>query len=190
MSGILNEAVFEKFPKLSSARLIFRDFKERDLPMFFKLRTDPMVLKYMDALPLKKIEDAAEMIEHNRESFKEKKGIIWALEEKASDYFIGYFLLFNINHPHARAEIGYALNPEYWGKGFMKEAINTVLQFAFKSMNIHRIEANINPENLRSEELLKQNGFIKEAHFKEHYRFNGKFVDSVIYSKLDDGTVV
>jgi ribosomal-protein-alanine N-acetyltransferase len=47
---------------------------------------------------------------------------------------------------------------------------------------LHSIEANINPDNLASANLLEKNGFKKEAHFRENFYYNGKFLDSLIYS--------
>jgi ribosomal-protein-alanine N-acetyltransferase len=52
-------------------------------------------------------------------------------------------------------------------------------------MNLHSIEANINPENIASRKLLEKTGFVREAYFKENYFFNGKFIDSEIYSLLN-----
>ena len=66
----------------------------------------------------------------------------------------------------------------------MSEAIEKVIQFGFNNMKLHSIEANINPDNLASAQLLKKFKFVKEAYFKENYFFNGKFLDSEIYSLL------
>lgn len=66
----------------------------------------------------------------------------------------------------------------------MKEALKPVLQYAFTKMNLHSIEANINPDNIASAALLESCGFIKEAYHKENYYYDGVFYDSVIYSKL------
>ena len=77
------------------------------------------------------------------------------------------------------------LDPAFWGKGFMKEALIAVLDFGFRKLGLHSFQANINPENERSGKLLKQLGFVKEAYFRENYYFNGKYLDSEIYSLLE-----
>ena len=77
------------------------------------------------------------------------------------------------------------LLPSEWKKGYMNEAIKRVIDFGFHSMKLHSIEANINPNNIASAQLLKKYHFIKEAYFKEDYYFNGKFLDSEIYSLLN-----
>ena len=64
----------------------------------------------------------------------------------------------------------------------MQEAIKAVITYAYTETTLHSIEANINPDNLASANLLEKNGFKKEAHFRENFYYNGKFLDSLIYS--------
>ena len=66
----------------------------------------------------------------------------------------------------------------------MKEAILAVLDFGFNAMHLHSIEANINADNAASAGVLEATGFIKEAHFKEDFFFDGTFRDTIIYSRL------
>ncbi|WP_297761195.1 GNAT family N-acetyltransferase [uncultured Muriicola sp.] len=181
----INVAVFDQFPLLKSERLIFREFKDSDVAPFYALRTHKDVLNFMDTNPLENLLASEKMIHENHTMFQSQQGISWAITDVQHHLFMGYFLLWNVNHKHSRAEIGYALHPEYWGKGYMKETFKIMLPFAFKTLKLHRLEANINPNNKRSERLLIETGFVKEGHFKEHYLFNGKFLDSVIYSLLE-----
>jgi len=185
LANLINVAVFDQFPLLKSERLLFREFIDADIVPFYTLRTHEDVLSYMDSSPLENLQASEKMIRENHTMFQNKQGICWAITDAKQHSFMGYFLLWNINHIHARAEIGYALLPKYWGKGFMKETFKIMLPYAFKTLKLHRLEANINPENKRSERLLTASGFKKEGHFKEHYLFNGKFLDSVIYGLLE-----
>ena len=66
----------------------------------------------------------------------------------------------------------------------MDEALKAVLHYGFYTMKLHSVEANIDPENATSKKLLERNGFIREAYYKENYFFEGKFIDSAIYSLL------
>ena len=61
-----------------------------------------------------------------------------------------------------RAELGYALHPDYHGKGIMQETMKEVLDYGFKIMKLHSVEANVNPENAASIKLLERNG-LKET---------------------------
>ncbi len=139
----------------------------------------------MDSRRHSGISDAAEFIAENLKSYVEKKGIFWAIIERKTEEFIGDFSIRNIDHRHCRAEIGYTLKSEFWGRGYMKESMMATLDFAFRELNLHSLEANINPENDNSRHLLVNMGFIKEAYFRENYFYNGEFLDSEIYCLLE-----
>lgn len=85
---------------------------------------------------------------------------------------------------HDRAEIGYWLNEQARGKGYMTEALKAIMKYGFESMNLHRIEAMISPENLASRKLVEALGFNLEGKMRENHQFNGKFQDSVIYGLI------
>ena len=75
--------------------------------------------------------------------------------------------------------------PEYHGKGITTEAVQCVVDYGFNTMQLHSIEGVIDPENEASQRVLQKCGFVKEAHFKENEFYDGKFIDAVIYSKLN-----
>jgi len=66
----------------------------------------------------------------------------------------------------------------------MQEAFSEVVNYGFKVMKLHSIEANVNPANEASIKLLEKNNFIREAYYEENYYYNGKFLDTAIYSLL------
>ncbi|MBP6649301.1 MAG: GNAT family N-acetyltransferase, partial [Bacteroidia bacterium] len=76
------------------------------------------------------------------------------------------------------------LHPDYQKQGIMAEALLKVLDYGFKTMKLHSVEANVNPENAGSINLLEKSGFVREAYFRENYYYDGKFLDSAIYSLL------
>jgi [ribosomal protein S5]-alanine N-acetyltransferase len=67
----------------------------------------------------------------------------------------------------------------------MTEAMRTIFKFGFDELNLHSLEANINPLNNNSRAVLKKMGFQKEAYFRENYYYNGDYLDSEIYSLLN-----
>jgi ribosomal-protein-alanine N-acetyltransferase len=74
------------------------------------------------------------------------------------------------------------LLPEYHGKGIVTEAIQLMIDYGFEQMNMHSLEGIIDPANTASARVLEKNGFIKEAHFKENEYYDGKFLDTGVYS--------
>ena len=177
--------IFISFPELETDRLYFREIYLSDAKDIFFIRSNQDVMKFMDVPRHNSIGDSEKLIRSVEESYKKEDGINWAIIEKHSNSFIGYIGFIRIFSEHCRAEIGYVLKPEYWGKGYMSETINKIARFGFEVMNLHSIEANVNPLNERSKKVLERVGFKKEAYFRENYLFNGKFLDSIIYSLLE-----
>lgn len=180
----INELVFEKFPELESDRLLFRAYKKEDASNVLSIRSHPKVSKYLDSKILVTVEDSEKRIHTILQDFKDKKGITWAIIDKKTNKLIGDFGVWRIDKQNFRGEIGYILNPDYWGKGFMKESMTTLINFAFKTINLHSLEANVNPKNANSKNLLLKFNFKLEAYFRENYYFNGTFLDSEIYCLL------
>ncbi len=157
-----------------------------DADEIFFLRSDKEVIRYIDRPPAKSLEEASGFIQKITELEKNNESVTWAITLKGNDKLIGTICYWNIRKEHYRAEIGYLLHPDFWGKGIMKEAMAEVIKYGFKVMNLHSIEANVNPDNKASIKLLEGYNFFREAYFKENYFFNGKFLDTAIYSLLAD----
>jgi [ribosomal protein S5]-alanine N-acetyltransferase len=185
MNYKINDDVFLEFPKLVTQRLLLTEFMRSDAGDLFKMRSDERVLKYLDRPLHKTIEESEIMISEMRKTYKDKNGINWVIRKKGSSDFIGYIGYWRMRKEDVRAEIGYALKPEFWGGGFMHEAMTKVINFGFKELCLHSIEANVNPDNLRSIKLLEKLGFKREAYYHEDYLFDGKFLDSAIYGLLE-----
>lgn len=185
MSLEIDKKVLKEFPEFESERLLFRKILLSDAKDLLLIRSNDDVMRFMDVIRFESIGDAEKMVMSVEESYKKETGINWGIVEKHSNSFVGYFGFFRIIPEHCRAEIGYALKPEYWGKGYMYETINRMVKFGFENMRLHSIEANVNPENEKSKKVLENIGFKKEGYFRENYLFNNRFLDSIIYSLLE-----
>jgi len=176
---------FTPFPELKTERLLLRKLEKSDANEMFFLRSNENVLRYLGREPTTSIKEAEEFIEKINKNVDENESILWgiALLNDAS-VIIGTICLWNFKKEHFRGEIGYLLHPGHWRKGIMKEAINAVVEYGFNDLGLHSIEALLSPENIGSSAVLESTGFVKEAHLKESFYFNGKFGDTAIYSKL------
>lgn len=181
---MINKDYFEEFPKLETRRLILRKQEFSDAAEVKQIRSDERVMLYMDSKRHTSIEIAKRFVAENVAMYDNQKGLFWALIEKKSGLYIGDFAFFDIDYKNARTEIGYTLKPEFWKKGLMKEAMQVIFNFGFNKLNLHSLEANINPGNTNSRNILIKMGFKKEAYFRENYFYNGQFLDSEIYSLL------
>ncbi len=173
---------FTPFPTLTTNRLVLRKITLEDAPELFFLRTDGRVMKYIERPRPKNLEETIIFINMISDLRDKNEIITWGIALKEDPKLIGTVVYLNIKKEHYRAEFGYALHPDHWRKGIMDEVAKAVLNYGFNVLKFHSIEANINPENIASQKLLEKNGFVREAYFKENFYWEGKFLDTVIYS--------
>lgn len=175
---------------MESKRLIYSELTLKDSEDIFEIRSNDDVMKFMDRTAMKSIEESETYIKKIIKDFKNQNGINWGIVEKSSDKLVGYFGFWRIIAEHCRAEIGYALKSKYQGNGYMRETLETMLDFGFNKLKLHSIEANVNPDNKLSIKLLEKFRFAKEAYLRENVLFNNKFMDSIIYSLLETDLVL
>ncbi len=176
---------FSNFPEIQTNRLLMRRITHKDGPEILRLRSDEGVMQFIGKEKAATLADAEVFIDRIMQLLKINEGITWAIALNTKpETLIGTIGCWRLIKEHYRAEIGYMLMPNHWQKGIMKEALNAVLDYSFTKLKLHSIEAQINPENTASAALLTSAGFIREAHFKENFFYNGVFGDTVVYSKL------
>lgn len=175
---------FSPFPTLATERLILKKITHDDAAEIFYQRSDPGIMKYVDRPPAQTLEDAHAFIDMITKNLDDNNSISWGIQLKGSDRLIGNIALWRIEKENHRAEIGYCLHPAEQGKGYMNETLRAVAHYGFGTMRLHSIEANINPENLASQKALERIGFVREAYFTENYYYDGRYIDSAIYSLL------
>lgn len=178
------ELDFTSFPIIETERLILRRIGMDDANDLFLLRSNEEAVKYLDRPMHSSINETRELIKKIEDNIQQNKAIAWGISLKSKIQLIGTIGYHRIENEHYRAEIGYMIHPDYWRTGLTSEAIKPVINFGFNQMNLHSIEANVNPGNIASIKLLEKHKFTKEAHFKENYFYNGKFLDSAIYSRV------
>lgn len=176
---------FTSFPNLETERLLLRRVNNNDIKEVLALRSNPETMKYIPRPLVKNDDEALEHIAMIETKIENNEGINWAITLKDNPKLIGVIGHYRIKPEHYRSEIGYMILPEFNGKGIVTEAVQEVVKYGFEAMQLHSIEAVIDPDNIASAKVLEKNNFIKEAHFKENEFYDGRFYDSVIYSLLN-----
>lgn len=176
---------FDEFPVFKTTHLVMREVVLDDAPALYALRRHPDVTRYLDRENDKDLEAVQTLIASIRESFHQGNGITWGLALPADATLIGTMGIWRMDKGNHRGEVGYMLLPQFWGQGWMSEAMEVTIRFAFERIGLHSLEANTSVGNVGSHALLRKFGFVQEAHFKENWYFRGKFYDSVIFSLLN-----
>jgi [ribosomal protein S5]-alanine N-acetyltransferase len=172
------------FQNLSSERLLLRKLTPNDVNEMFAIRSNEDVMKYIPRPLCKTKEEVLELITLMQNKLETNEACNWAITLKNDDKLIGFIGHYNIKWEHFRSEIGYMLAPKYHGKGIATESTKLLVDFGFNQMKMHSLEAIIDPANVASARVLEKNGFVKEAHLKENGFYNGKFLDTIIYSLI------
>lgn len=172
------------FPELETERLKLRNVNDGDTEFILKLFGNEEVCEFLyDEEIYTKKEDAIEFIEWNTNP-EDKGHNRWVIEKKGSNEQIGtcgYDLWDRTNNI---AEIGYDLWYEFWGCGYMKEALIVAVESGFSNMNLNRINAYVALENKKSLNTLESLGFKNEGIYRDKHLFRGKYYDHYSYSLL------
>ncbi|NNE68567.1 MAG: GNAT family N-acetyltransferase [Pyrinomonadaceae bacterium] len=174
----------EKLPRLESERLLLTQMSEDDSSQVLAIFSDPEVMRYWGMAPLKDADDAIRFIRETNKSFTERELFGWGVRLKETGKLIGTCTLLNFDAQNKRAEIGSAVIRKHWGKGVATEAAATLISFAFDTLKLHRLEADVDPKNTASLRVLEKFGFKKEGLLRERWHQMGEIQDSVFLGLL------
>ena len=181
----------DKLVKIEGDRLVLRTFLESDAGSladlmrrnkYFWATHEPLHEEdfYTEEAQFKKILESIHLLRANRE-------YSFGIYPKGSNVLIGHISLYAIKRlPYNSAFIGYSIDEKYTRKGIATEAVKEVIQFAFRNVKLHRIEAYVSPKNEGSIKVLEKAQFIREGLLRELLYINGKWEDHYIYSLLRD----
>ncbi len=176
-------AALPAFPQLRGPRVRLRGPRSDDAEAVFALFSDPAVMRYWSRPPMTVRDEAAALIAEIQEAFAEREKLNWVVVDK-QDAAIGTCTLFRFDARHRRAELGYALRSDLWGRGLAREAATAALDWAFRSLRLHRVEADIDPRNDASRRILQRLGFASEGVLRERFFVGDKATDSEIFGLL------
>lgn len=166
------------FPLLTTSRLVLRPLKDEDKQAIFTLRSSDIVGRYIDRPKQQHIDEAGAFIEKIKKGYVENNAYYWVLSLENNDVLIGTICLWNISEDKTVAEVGYEMLPEYYGKGYMQEALQAICTYGFNVMKLMAIEAFTHRDNTSSKKLLERNGFtLCESRIDEDVETN------VVYRK-------
>ena len=166
------------FPTLRTDRLLLREITASDLENIFKGLSNPAVIRYY-GISFESLEATKEQISW----FADNKQLWWAICSPDRKTFYGAGGLNDIDNTAKKAEIGFWLLPEFWGKGIMKEAFPLISDYGFKQLELNRIEGFVETENFNCKKALSKLDFQLEKTMEECEMKNGKLISIDVYVK-------
>lgn len=169
---------------LSTPRLTLRFLNEADIKAAYEIFSHVEVMRYWSYPAWTDPSQAREWLIHIQEDYRTGDALQLAIERNAGHILIGTCTLFQFHVASRRAEMGYALGRPYWGSGYMQEALQALLRYAFQTLDLNRLEADIDPRNLASASVLERLGFVKEGLLRERWIVNEEISDTALYGLL------
>lgn len=173
----------ETFPTFKKDLVLLRPFISDDVERVFLGLSHPEVIKYY-GVNYKSLSETQLQMEWFKSLEKEGTGIWWAILSLDEKEFYGAVGLNNLSTVHKKAEIGFWLLPNYWGKGIMQTAVPIVCDYGFEQRRLHRIEAFVETKNKSSINLLGRLNFKHEGTMNDCEIKNEEFISLDIYAKL------
>ncbi|MFR0675862.1 GNAT family N-acetyltransferase [Enterobacterales bacterium AW_CKDN230030176-1A_HGKHYDSX7] len=171
------------FPSTVLNRLQLRAFRPDDIGEVYAALSHPQVIAHY-GVSYPDLASTAEQMRWFEQIQAQGTGLWWAITERERDVVIGACGFNDWSHTHRHAHIGYWLMPEHWRKGLLSEALPWILRHAFGPLQIHRIHADVEPENTASCALLRKVGFQLEGTLRDVEIKDGRFLSLHQYSLL------
>ena len=178
--------LLKALPTLVTDRLILRKMKPQDAEAVFAYASDPEVTRYVIWETHRSIEDSRAFLDLVTSKYESGGEPEWGIVYKGDHRFVGTCGIVSWEPQHARAELGYALSRDYWGRGLMAEAVATMISFGFREMSLNRIEARCIAENTASARVMEKAGMLYEGTLRQRELIKGEHRDIKIYSILRD----
>ncbi|MET4559019.1 ribosomal-protein-alanine N-acetyltransferase [Lysinibacillus parviboronicapiens] len=162
---------------IKSPRLVIREFEPDDWQAVYAYTSDMNVMKYIPEGVFSE-KDAKNFVSENMEEAKNFPVIL--VEE---NILIGHMVFHQYFGEHTY-EIGWVFNPDYYNKGYASEAAQALLNYGFKDMQLHRIIATCQPQNIASYKVMEKIGMRKEGYFKKCIPHGDEWWDEYYYAVL------
>ena len=170
-------SIFAELPVLHTERLTLRAMRSSDDSDVYEYSSDPRVTEYLlwDVHPDRFY--TARYLDYVIRRYRTAEFMDWAVTVTETGKMIGTCGFTRIDTEHCTGEVGYVLNPAFWGMGFAAEAVSAVLRFGFERLDLHRIEAKFMRGNERSLRVMEKCGMKFEGYRREAMRIKGRFSD-------------
>lgn len=169
---------------IHGATVELRSLGDGDAPAVFAIFSDPEVMRFWSSPPLEDLAAATKLIHEIRAAYADRRLFQWGVFPRGGNEALGTCTLFNVDPAHRRAEVGFALRRTAWGKGIATAALDALIDFSFRTLDLHRLEADVDPRNDRSLRVLERQGFRREGHLRERWHHLGEIHDGIFLGLL------
>jgi len=171
-------------PTLRTGRLLLRPFADTDADALFAVHTNAVVMRYWDGPMWTGRERSERFIATCREMAVAGTGTRLAVERLSDGTFIGWCTVQRWNPEYRSASLGYCFSDAARGRDYATEAARILLGWAFETLDLNRVQAEVDTRNNASARVLEKLGFVQEGTLREDCIVNGEVSDSWVYGLL------
>ena len=173
-----------RLPTIDADRILLRWISRDDVDALYRIFSDVEVMRYWSTPPLTDRNAAVDLLQDIHDGFGRQSMLKWGIALRQGNALIGTTTLYNLDFGNRRAEMGYALSRDHWRRGYMREALQALLTYAFEVLDLRRIEADVDPRNTASIQTLERLGFQREGFLRERWEVNGEIQDALFYGLI------
>lgn len=170
-------------PVLANGSVVLRDLRASDAPSLFALLTTEEVARFISPPPTT-VEGFERFIAWTHREREAGKYACFAVTLKGYDTAIGIFQVRDLGTGFDVAEWGFAIGSEFWGTGVFENGAKLVLEFAFNTIGVRRLEARAAVQNGRGHGALMKVGAVQEGVLRKSFEKNGQYLDQVLFAIL------
>jgi [ribosomal protein S5]-alanine N-acetyltransferase len=174
---------------METERFLLQDIVPEDQEFIFQGLSNPSVIPYY-GVRYESFEHTKAQMDFYRYLQQSGTGKWWKIISKMTGEKLGAIGFNNYNQQHRKAEIGYWLLPANWHKGIISEVMSPVVQYLFRVVQVHRIEALVEEGNIDSNKVLERAGFMFEGSMRDTEIKNGEFISLRMYSLLQTDVLI
>ena len=171
-------------PTLRGSLVVLRELRASDAPSLFALLTTEEVSRFISPPP-NSVEAFERFISWTHRQRVAGTYACFAVTVVGYDTAIGIFQVRSLEPGFGTAEWGFALGSAFWGTGLFQQGAALVLDFAFDTLGVHRLEARAAVKNGRGNRALEKLGAVQECVLRRSLEKNGEYLDQVLYAMLD-----
>lgn len=169
---------------LETPRLVLRRFEEKDAEAVFAWAGDSQVTRFLPHAPHASVDQSRQMLRQWLDSYHRPDFYIWAITEKDTSRAVGAIVLSVVKEHDRSGEVGFCLLRECWGRGYMSEALDAVLDFGFHTVGFNRIEGAHSELNPAAGAVMRRCGMQYEGLARQLCYCAEGFQDCHRYARL------
>ncbi len=174
----------EYMPELYTQRLLLRKLTMNDAQDIYAYSKDPSVARYVLWHPHRSVMDSRFFLKCLMRQYRNREPASYGITLRDTGRVIGTIGFSQISQEHRCAEIGYSLARDCWNKGYMTEALGAMLEYGFRTLMLHRIEATHDLRNPASGKVMEKCGMRCEGVLRGTLYSKGEFIDVRLYAIL------